>query len=111
VSEFDNRFDRIYSQIPTDLRPTFVVVCLLYMNAFDGKFCFILKYKNPTTLAQAKEYSAEIKENLLESKVDPFQYPRFKVEAKTKVSSSSAPDPISLLTQKIDHMSTQFFQA
>jgi hypothetical protein len=45
VSEFDNRFDRLYSQIPTDLRPTDAVVHLLYMNAFDGKFCFILKDK------------------------------------------------------------------
>jgi hypothetical protein len=111
VSEFDNRFDRLYSQIPTDLHPTAAVVRLLYMNAFDGKFCFILKDKNPTTLAQAKEYSAEIEENILDSKVDPFQYPRVKAEAKTKASSSSAPDPISLLTQKIDQMSTQFVQA
>jgi hypothetical protein len=38
VSEFDNRFDRLYSQIPTDLRPPDAVVHLLYMNAFDGKF-------------------------------------------------------------------------
>jgi hypothetical protein len=62
-------------------------------------------------LAQAKEYSAEIEENILDSKVDPFQYPHVKAEAKTKASSSSAPDPISLLTQKIDQMSTQFVQA
>jgi hypothetical protein len=87
------------------------IVHLLYMNAFDGKFHFILKDKKPTSLAQAKEYSAEIEENLLDSKVDPFQYPRVKAEAKTKASSSSAPDPISLLTQKIDQMSTQFVQA
>jgi hypothetical protein len=53
-------------------------------------------------LAQAKEYSAEIEENLLDSKVDPFQYPCVKEEDKTKASNSSAPDPISLLTQKID---------
>jgi hypothetical protein len=64
------------------------------MNAFDGKFHFILKDKKPTTLAQAKEYNAEIEENLLDSKVDPFQYPHAKAETKTKASSSSTPDPI-----------------
>jgi hypothetical protein len=111
VSKFDARFDRLYSQIPTDLRPTAAVVRLLYMNAFDGQFCFILKDKKPTTLAQAKEYSVEIEENLIDSKVDPFQYPCVKAKAKTKSSSSSAPDPIALLTQKIDRMSTQFVQA
>jgi hypothetical protein len=57
VSEFDNRFDRLYNQIPTDLHSTDAVVCLLYMNTFDGKFCFILKDKNPTTLDQSKEYN------------------------------------------------------
>jgi hypothetical protein len=110
-SEFDTIFDRLYSQILTDLRPTAATVRLLYANAFDGKFRFILKDKKPTTLAQAKEYSAEIEENLLDSKVDPFQYPCVKEEAKTKASNNSAPDPISLLTQKIDQMSTQFVQA
>jgi hypothetical protein len=62
-------------------------------------------------LAQAKEYTVEIEENILDLKVDPFQYLRVKEEAKTKDSRSNAPDPISLLTQKIDHMSTQFVQA
>jgi hypothetical protein len=109
VSEFDNRFDRLYSKILAYLRPTYVVLCLIYMNSFDGKLCFILKDKNPTTLSQA-EYSVDIEENLLESKVEPFQYPCTKIEAKTKSSSSSVPDLISLLNQKIDQMSTQFVQ-
>jgi hypothetical protein len=111
VSEFDTRFDRLYSQISTYLCPTAATVCLQYVNAFDGKFHFILKDKKPTSLAEAKEYSAEIEENLLDSKVDPFQYPCVKAEAKTKASSSSAPDLIALLTQKIDQMSTQFVPA
>jgi hypothetical protein len=55
------------------------------MNAFDGKFRFILKDKNPTTLAQAKEYSAEIEENLLDSKVEPFQYPRARQKQRLKL--------------------------
>jgi hypothetical protein len=96
--------------MPTDLRPTNAIVRLLYMNYFNGKFCFILKDKNPTTSAQAKEYSADIEENIIDSKVDPFQYPCTKTEENTKYSSSSAPYPIALLTQKIDQMSTQFVQ-
>jgi hypothetical protein len=100
VKEFNTRFDRLYNQIPTEFRPTASSVCLLYMNAFEGKFHFILKDKKPTSLAQAKEYSVDIEENLLDSRVEPFQYPRVKAEAKTKVSNSSAPDLIALLTQK-----------
>lgn len=81
------------------------------MNAFDGKFFFILKDEKPTTLAQDKEYIAYIEENLLESMVYPFQYPRVKVETKTRASSSSDLYLISLLTRNIDHMSNNFFQA
>jgi hypothetical protein len=70
-----------------------------------------LNDKNPTSLVEAKEYSVEIEENILDLKVDPFQYPRVKEKSNTKASISSAPDSISLLTQNIDQMSTQFFQA
>jgi hypothetical protein len=82
VSEFNTIFDRLYNQIPTDFRPTTTSICLLYMNAFEGKFCFILKDKKPTSLAQDKEYNADIEENLLDSRVDPFKYPCVKAEAK-----------------------------
>jgi hypothetical protein len=54
VSEFDTKFDRLYNYILIDLRPTNVIVCLLYVNAFDGKFCFILKDNKPTSLEEAK---------------------------------------------------------
>jgi hypothetical protein len=83
---------------------------LLYVNSFEGKFGFILRDKKPNTLAQAKEYSAEIEENLLYSKIDPFQYPHAKEEEKTKMSRNNAPDPIDLIAQKLDQMNTQFIQ-
>jgi len=61
-------------------------------------------------LAQAKDYNADIEENLLDSRVEAFQYTRVKVESKTKVSNNNVLDLIVLLTQKIDHMITQFTQ-
>jgi hypothetical protein len=89
-----------------ELCPIDASVCLLYMNDFEGKFHFILKDNKPMSLAWANEYSVDIEENLLDSRVDPFQYPHVKVEAKTKVSNHNPPNPISFLTQKIDLMST-----
>lgn len=65
VNEFDTRFNNLHSQIPNDLCPPEVVVCLLYVNVFEGQFGLILRDKNPDTLAKAKEYSAKIKANLL----------------------------------------------
>jgi hypothetical protein len=72
VSEYDTGFDRLYIQISTDLRPMAATIHLLYVNAFEGKFHYILKEKKPTSLAQDKEYSSNIEENILESRVDPF---------------------------------------
>jgi hypothetical protein len=36
------------------------------MNDFEGQFRYILKDKNPTSLAKAKEFSIDIEENLLD---------------------------------------------
>jgi hypothetical protein len=49
-------------------------------------------------LAEAKEFSIDIEENLLDSKIEPFQYPHNKTESRTKFSNNSALDPITLLT-------------
>jgi hypothetical protein len=57
VKEFDTKFDKLYDQIPADLCPPTTIVRVLYMNAFEGQFAFILKDKAPDTLAKAKEYS------------------------------------------------------
>jgi hypothetical protein len=84
VSEFDTRFDKLYRQIPQDLHPTAVVVRLLYVNSFDGKFDFILRDKKPHTLVEAREYSIEIEENIICSKFDHFQYPCARVELNNK---------------------------
>jgi hypothetical protein len=61
-------------------------------------------------LAQDKEYNANIEENLLDSRVEPFHYPHVREEVKTNVSNNNAPDLISLLTKNIDQMNTQFIQ-
>jgi hypothetical protein len=55
----------LYNQIPTDYCPTTSSVHLLYMNSFEGKFLYILKDKNPTSLREDKEFNIDIEENLL----------------------------------------------
>ena len=66
IGEFISRFDTLYNQIPIDYHPTTSLFCFLYMNAFEGQFRYILKDKKHTTLAQAKEFSIDIEEDLLD---------------------------------------------
>jgi hypothetical protein len=42
------------------------------MNSFEWKFGFILKDKNTTSMAESKEFSIDIEENLLDYKVEHF---------------------------------------
>jgi hypothetical protein len=79
MQEFDTKFDKLYDQISIELYPPPTVVCVLYMNSFEGQLGFILKDKASDTLGRAKEYSAQIEENLISSKIEPFQFPRAKV--------------------------------
>jgi hypothetical protein len=48
MNEFNTIFDWLYNQILINFCPIAASVHLLYMNSFEGKFCFILKDKNPT---------------------------------------------------------------
>jgi hypothetical protein len=72
VKEFDTRFDILHIQISKDVHPSDAVALLLFLNAFEGQFSFILKERIPDSLEKAKEYSAQIEEHLISSKIDLF---------------------------------------
>jgi len=75
VKEFDAIFDNFLKQIPKELAPTKETFLLLYINAFEGEFGFILKEQMAEILTKEMEYLARIEENLLSSKIKPFQFP------------------------------------
>jgi hypothetical protein len=112
VKEFDTRFENLLKQIPDDISPKDGVVLLQYTNAFEGKFGFMLRDKSPKTLVEAQEHAAKIEENLLASKVDPFHAPHAKAETKPRTLNNVEPtqDPVTLLAQRLDQMTTEFLQ-
>jgi hypothetical protein len=59
----------LYNQISIDYHPRASSVHLLYMNDFEGEFRYIIKDKNHTSLEEAKEFSINIEENILDSKI------------------------------------------
>lgn len=64
VPEFNQRFDSWVKRIPND-KPSQDAVLWQYLNAFDGQFGFILRNKDPTTFAQARDYAMQMEENIL----------------------------------------------
>lgn len=49
VKYFNERFDRLLRDFPHDLRPCDGAILLLYTNAFEGQFGFLLRDKPTTT--------------------------------------------------------------
>jgi len=43
LSEFNIRFNHIYSRMPVEVRPIPTSAMITYANAFDSKFCLLLR--------------------------------------------------------------------
>jgi len=65
MKDFYTRFDNLRSQIPKEVCPSNATAVLLYLNAFEGQFNFILKERMPNNLAKEREYSAQIDEHII----------------------------------------------
>jgi hypothetical protein len=64
VREFNARFDALVEEFPHNIRPLEGITLVRYLNAFQGKFQFLLKNKYPTTLLEAQEFASQIEANL-----------------------------------------------
>jgi hypothetical protein len=97
AKDFDEMFDRLLRDFPNNLKPSDGAILLHYANVFEGQFGFLLKDKSPTTLEMEKEFASKIEENLLSSKVEPFNTSRAsssKSESKKGVVNATEPTPI-----------------
>jgi hypothetical protein len=43
VSDFTKKFNRMYSKIPAEIKPTATSAKITYANAFDAEFCLLLR--------------------------------------------------------------------
>jgi len=52
LSDFNKRFNHMYSKIPTEVKPTPTSAKLTYSNAFDSDFFLLLRERRCSTLAE-----------------------------------------------------------
>jgi hypothetical protein len=88
VKEFDARFDNFFIQIQKDFFPMEIVILLLYLNDFEGQFGFILKENMCDSLEKDIEYTMQIEEHIIISKIEPFHFPHARKETKMKTSTN-----------------------
>jgi hypothetical protein len=97
VSDFSKRFNKMYNNIPTEIKPTKTSAKITYSSAFDPEFCLLLRERRATSLAHMQDASLEVESNILaanklRSKADRD---RRKGRSEASTSDSSADPPSS----------------
>ena len=60
-------FNKMYSRIPAEIKPSQTSTKLTYANAFDHEFSLHLRERRPVTLLNMKEDALEVESNILAS--------------------------------------------
>jgi hypothetical protein len=65
VSDFTKRFNKMYSKIPDEIKPTETSTKIYFANAFDAEFSLLLRERRSATLSLMQEASIEVEYNII----------------------------------------------
>jgi hypothetical protein len=65
VSDFTKRFNRMYSKIPAEIKPSDASAKITYSDSFDSEFCLLLRERRSPTLSLMQDFSLEVESNIL----------------------------------------------
>jgi hypothetical protein len=95
VSDFSNRFNKMYNKIPDEIKTTEASAKITYASSFDPDFCLLLRERRHTSLSHMQEASLEVESNILAVDRLRSKYDRDRgkgrYEASTSGSSASHP--------------------
>ena len=67
MSDFTKKFNRMYSKIPNEIKPTATSAKITYASAFDVEFFFLLRERRYVTLADMQDATLEVESNILDA--------------------------------------------
>jgi hypothetical protein len=67
ISDFIKRFNKMYSTIPYEIKPTKASAKITYANAFDAEFSLLLRERISTTFLSMQKEAIEVESNILAS--------------------------------------------
>ena len=67
IDDFSKRFNKMYSRILAEIKPSETSAKLTYANAFDHEFSLLLREIRPVTLLNMQEGTLEVESNILAS--------------------------------------------
>jgi hypothetical protein len=105
VSDFTKKFNRMYSNIPTQIKPIATFAKITYANDFDAKIFSLLRERRYVTLADMQDATLEVESNILaaEKLKDGGERRKQKGEA----SSSSVDPNIEKMEKMIESLTSQ----
>ena len=65
VSDFSKRFNKMYNNIPSEIKASEASAQISYAGAFDPDFCLLLRERRATSLAQMQDAAIEVESNIL----------------------------------------------
>jgi hypothetical protein len=110
VSDFSKRFNKMYSKIPVQIKPTEASAKITYASSFDLDFCLLLREIRATSLAHMQDLALEVESNVLAidrlRNKDEKDRGRGRSEASTSCSSASHPQ-VDELTKMVKSLSIE----
>jgi hypothetical protein len=110
VSDFSKRFNKMYNNIPTEIKPSEASAKISYASEFDLDFCLLLRERRATSLAQMQDAAIEVESNVLaadrlRNKTDVDSR---KGRSEASTSGPSVPHPqVDELTKMVKSLSTK----
>jgi hypothetical protein len=89
VSYFTKRFNKMYTKIPDEIKPTETSAKITFANAFDVEFSLLLRERRSSTLSLMQEETIEVESNILAAERLKTKSDRDRKKQKEDVPSSS----------------------
>jgi hypothetical protein len=103
ISDFSKRFNKMYSKIPTEVKPTETSAKITFSSSFDPDFCLLLRERRVTSLVHMQDATIEVESKImavdgLRSKVDrDKRRGRFETSTPSSVSHPQDDEHIKLV--------------
>ena len=104
LSNFNKRFNHMYSKIPAEVKPTTTSARLIYVSAFDSDFCLLLRERRCDSLVDMQDAALEVESNIMAAEKLKGNFDR----RRQRGESSSSSDPkIDKMTKTIESLASE----
>jgi len=105
LPDFNKRFNKMYSKIPAEVKPTPTTAKLTYANSFDLDFCLLLRKRRCATLGDMQEAALEVESNIMAAEKLKSQVDRRRLRSEASSSPASTSEPkLDKMTKMIESL-------